>query len=313
MPGFSVAQTASYNDLVLLRGIDMVIYNAWDQRPKVGRKIFNVRESSQYREHTKTHGGLGLMQTKLEGTSFNYDVPPEGHLGTFTHVDYGLGSRVTRNMMRDELYGVMEDLGLELANSAAATEETLLASHFNNGFNSSYTGPDGLCLFNASHLREDGTTMSNVPSSLADLSKTSLEQGIIDFRTFVDGGGKKLAIPPGILLIPPNSQFTAARLLNSTMNPTVNYGGSGDSESAVNPLESLGLTIQVWDYLTDTDAWYLLARDKAHKLVMYDREEFNTDYIYDFDTRDYKISGLFSQSSGWGDIRGVYGSDGSAG
>ena len=311
MPAISV--TGNFSNLTTLRGIDMVIHHAYDQREKIGRGLFNVRESTQYQENTQTVGGVGLLQTKLEGESINYSSMVEGHKGTFTHIDYALGMRATREMMRDELYGVMEDMAIELAYSANATEETILANHFNNGFSSSYTGPDGIELFASNHVREDGGTFRNEPSSQADLSKTSLETGLIDFRkVFVDGAGKKLAIRPKYLLVPPDVQFTASRLLDSSNNPTVAYNGSGDSESAINPINGLGLQMVVWDYLTDTNAWFLIAEKANHKLIAYTREEFNTDYIYDFDTKDYKISGQFAQSSGWGDARGIYGSSGSS-
>ena len=311
MPAISV--TGNFTNLTTLRGIDMVIHHAYDQREKIGRGLFNVRESTQYQENTQTVGGVGLLQTKLEGESINYSSMTEGHKGTFTHIDYALGMRATREMMRDELYGVMEDMAIELAYSANATEETILANHFNNGFSSDYTGPDGIELFASNHVREDGGTFRNEPSSQADLSKTSLEAGLVDFRkVFVDGAGKRLAIRPKYLLVPPDTQFTASRLLDSSNNPTVAYNGSGDSESAVNPINGLGLQMVVWDYLTDTNAWFLLAEKANHKLIAYTREEFNTDYIYDFDTKDYKISGQFAQSSGWGDVRGIYGSSGSS-
>ena len=312
MPAISV--TGNFTNLTTLRGLDMVIDHADDQRDNIGRGLFNVRESTQYQENTQTVGGVGLLQTKLEGESINYSSMVEGHKGTFTHIDYALGMRATREMMRDELYGGMEDMAVELAYSANATEETILANTFNNGFSSSYTGPDGIELFSSVHVREDGGTFKNEPSSQADLSKSTLETGLTDFRkNFTDGAGKKLAIRPKYLLVSPDNQFTAARLLDSTGNPTVNYAGSGDSESAVNPINGLGLQLVVWDYLTDTDAYYILAEKENHKLLCYTREEFNTDYIYDFDTKDYKISGQFAQSSGWADARGLYASDGSAG
>jgi hypothetical protein len=162
-------------------------------------------------------------------------------------------------------------------------------------------------------VREDAVTYSNVASTLSDLSKSSLETGLIAFRNFRDGAGKRLGIKPATLLIPPAYQFTATRLLDSTSNPVVNNTASDDGPNAVNPIQGLGLKLVVWDYLTDTDAWFLLAKKGQHKLVMYEREAFDTDYIYDFDTGDYKIKGYYRQSSGWGDPRGVYGSDGSAG
>lgn len=306
--------TDNFTNLTTLRGIDAVILHEWDQRESQGRGIFNVKDSTQLREDTQTVGGIGLMETKQEGEPINYVSFNEGFRETFTHVDYALGMRATQEMMRDELYGVMEDQGKELAFSAHATEETLLANHFNNGFDNTYTGPDGLELFSDAHVRENGDTYRNELSSASDLSKTSLEQALIDFRNFRDGGGKRLQIRPKNLIVPPDLQFTAARLLDSTSNPTVNYGGdaSGDSDSAVNPINGLGLQLVVWDYLTDTNAWFLSADKSQHKLLLYTRVEFDTDYIYDFDTGDYKIKGQFAQSSGWADPRGVFGSPGAS-
>jgi hypothetical protein len=67
----------------------------------------------------------------------------------------------------------------------------------------------------------------------------------------------------------------------------------------------------VWDYLTDTDAWFLLADKSDHKLVIYDREPFTTSHIFDFDTGDIKFKGKERFSSGWGDPRALFGSPGS--
>ena len=79
--------------------------------------------------------------------------------------------------------------------------------------------------------------------------------------------------------------------------------------NAVNPLEGL-VTACVWNYLTDADAWFLQAEKEDHGLVLYIREEFWTDYEFDWDSKDYKFSGMFAQSSGWIDPRGFYGTQG---
>jgi len=305
--------TANFPNLTTLRGIEMVIQHDWDRREAVGRKIFNVRNSTQYQEDTQTVGSTPAFYVKPEGEPVSYTTIPEGFRETFTHINYALGLRLTEEMMDDELYGVMEDMGKDLAFSAHATEEQLLASHIVNGWASSgYTGYDGQTLFSSAHVREDGSTYANEPSSLADLSKTTLEAGLIAFRNFRDGAGKRLAIRPEYLIVPPDQQFTAARLVQSTQNPTVDYSGSGDSESAINPIADTGIKVVVWDYITDSDCWVLAAKKDKHKLMLYERKPFGTDSIYDFDTGDYKIKGSFRQSSGWADARGIYGSDGSA-
>lgn len=298
----ATAQTTNYTNLVTLRGIHTVILNAWEDRNPVGRSFFNVYDSTQFREHSQTVGGIGLMETKSEGEPINYVAMVEGHNQTFTHVDYALGMRATREMMRDELYGIMDEMGVELASSAHATEETLLANHLNNGFSNSFTGPDGVELFSSLHVRENGDTYANELSTTADLSTSSLEQALIDFRDFRDGGGKRLQIKPKCLLVSPDNQWHASRILGSTHRPE-------DDTNAVQPVNGI-LDLEVWDYLTDTDAWFLLADKSDHKLVLYDRESFTSEHIYDFDTKDYKISGLFAQSSGWQDPRGIFGVEG---
>jgi hypothetical protein len=177
-----------------------------------------------------------------------------------------------------------------------------LANHLNNGFDSDFTGPDGIELFSSVHVREDGNTFRNELTSTADLSTTSLEQALIDFRDQRDGGGKRLQIKPKTLLVSPDNQWHASRILGSSHTPE-------NDTNAVQPIKGI-LDLEVWDYLTDTDAWFILADKSDHKLVLYDREAFTSEHIYDFDTKDYKISGLFAQSSGWQDPRGIFGVQG---
>ena len=301
----AIAVTTNFPNDTTLRGIHMIIYQAWTQREPQGRKFFRVYQSSQHREHSLTFGGLGLMTVKAEGEPITYQAPNEGFLGTFTHSVYAQGIRVTQEQWGDDLYGIMEDSPAELGRMAYATEETVLANHFNNGFDATTaTGPDGLELFSTVHVREDGTTYRNELSSAADLSTTSLEQALIDYRNFRDGGGKRLQIKPGTLLVPPDIQFKAARILNSTHRPE-------DDTNAVQPVNDLGIKQEVWDYLTDTDAWFIgpANKDEGH-MLLYEREPFSTDHIFDFDTGDIKIKGQYRQVSSWGDPRGWFGSPG---
>jgi phage major head subunit gpT-like protein len=302
----SVARTANFPNATTTRGIHMVVYQAYTQREPVGRKFARVFQSSQYREHTLTFGGLGLMDTKTEGSSVNYEAPVEGFLQTYTHVWYAKGIRITQEWWSDDLYGVMQDSPAELGRMAYATEETILGNIFNNGFDgTSYAdGPDGLELFSTVHIREDGSTYRNELSTASDLSPTSLEQALIDYRNFRDGGGKRIQVQPGCLLVAPDNQWNASRILNSALRPT-------DDTNAVNPLNDVGLRLDVWDYLTDADAWFVGPKNKNEGWIMlYEREPFTSDHIFDFDTGDIKLKGGFRQSSSWGDPRGWFGSPG---
>tara|TARA_Y100001951_G_C11264211_1_gene254447 strand:+ start:306 stop:1214 length:909 start_codon:yes stop_codon:yes gene_type:complete len=295
----SIAQTSAWPNATTLRGINTIIFHKWNEREATGRMLFNVEESTQYREHSLTAGGINLMQQVAEGEQITYLSNNEGFLQTFTHLDYANGFRVTRRMYRDELYGLMEQNAIELSLSGDATEETLLAQHFDRAENSSYTGADGVELSSAAHVREDGTTYSNELTSAADLSQTSLEQALIDFSDQRTGGSRRLKIQPKYLVVPKEEGFNADRLLRSTRMPE-------DNTNAVNPLATMGLTPVVWHYLTDTDRTFLLSDKQHHSLTLYTREELWTDYEYDFDTSDYKVKAAFAQSSGWGDPKGFF-------
>jgi hypothetical protein len=299
----SIAMTANFVNDTTLRGIHMICYQSWAEREPVGRNIYSVYNSDQFREHILTFGGIGVFDEKAEAQAINYTAPAEGFLSTFTHTEFAKGIRISNIEAADDLYGVMEDSPAELGKAAYATEETTLSNHFNNGFDSDFTSVDGKELFATDHVREDGGSYANELTTSADLSSSALEQALIDFRNFRTGGGRRLQIQPETLLVPPDQQFNAARILDSTHEPETD-------RNAVQPINDLGLSLQVWDYLTDTDAWFLLAGKSNHKLVLYERESFTTSDVFDFDTGDLKFKGTFRQSSGWGDPRGVFGSPG---
>jgi len=287
-----------------LREFDEYIFAQFMERQMVSESVFNMRESSQYQEDVVSAGGGGILPQKLEGQALEYDEFNEGFRKTFTHLDYGGANRITRNLLRDDLSGTMDEIAEEKARQARATQETIRANHFNNGFDSNYTGPDGIELFATNHVREDGSTYSTELSSPGDLSMTTLEQAEIDFSDIRDGGGKRVAVQPRWLLIPKELRFDAHRLLKSVNDPE-------NDTNAVNPQTEVGLSPMVWHYLTDTDAWFLLADKSDHRMIVYTREDLWTDYAWDFPTKDYLFSLMFAESSGWADPRGVFGSPGS--
>ena len=291
--------TANWPQHTTLRGIEDVIFQKWNERSAIGRTIFNVDESSQYREHSLTVGGVNLMQQVSEGESLTYLSNNEGFLETYTHLDYANGFRISRRMYRDEMYNTMDKLAIELSLSADATEENILANHLNNAQSSDYLGADGVELCSAAHVREDGTSsLSNELSSAADLSQTSAEQAFIDMSDQRSGGGRRLAIVPKYLVVAPEEGFNADRIFSSRQM-------SEDNTNAINPIQGK-VEVLVWHYLTDADQCTLLADKSQHSLQLYTREEFWTDYETDFDTADIKVKGAFAQSSGWGDWKGTF-------
>ena len=286
-----------------LRGFDEYLFYQFMERPEKSETLLNIKDSSQYQEDIVTAGGGGIMPQKLEGQALEYDELNEGFRKTFTHLDYGLAKRVTRNLLRDDMSGTMDEIAEESARQARATRETLRSNHLNRAFSSSYTGPDGKELCATNHIRENGTVYSNELTNAADLSMTSLEQAEIDFSDIRDGGGKRVQVEPRYLVVSKENRFIAHRLLKSQYDPE-------NDSNAVNPQADVGLEPCVWNYLTDTDAWFLFADKSEHRLCVYEREAPWSDYDFDFNTKDYRFSLMFAESSGWADPRGIFGSPG---
>jgi phage major head subunit gpT-like protein len=206
-------------------------------------------------------------------------------------------------MIDDDEYGIVTKFASSLPMSAQDTRETLGADLFNQGFvNTTYSGGDGLALFSAVHPLVAGT-YQNTLSSAADLSITSLRQACQDFQGTVDDRGLIVNIMPKTLLVPKEEQWNAHELLKSPDRPDT-------AARAINAFQMKSLDYVVWNYLTDPDAWFLLADNSRHDLHWYDREAFNAIHYEDYSARAVVTQGYMRFSYGFNDWRGVYGSPG---
>lgn len=72
------------------------------------------------------------------------------------------------------------------------------------------------------------TTIGNAPASNVALSQPALEQADIALQAIRDPLGNRIAVEPGLLLVDPTNKFNAAKLLNSSLQPSV-PGASGET------------------------------------------------------------------------------------
>ena len=71
----------------------------------------------------------------------------------------------------------------------AYTKQVKAASILNNGFDSDFTGGDGVELFSTAHPLVSGGTNQNEPTTAADLNETSLENAVITIGGWTDERG----------------------------------------------------------------------------------------------------------------------------
>ena len=283
---------------------------AYPQRPVEYTAYVNIRETKK-RTLTdfKMAGDFSALRLKGEGEAIQYDDPLWGPEKSYTPVRFGLGYKITQEMIDHELYGQVEKFEKGLIKSAIDLQETKAALLLNNGFATtaddgfSATGFDSLALFSTAHTRLDGgTNLRNRPSTDADLGITSLQAAIIDFHTQnLDERGRPQLIRPKLLIINPADIFTAREILQSQFKP-------GTANNEVNAIREEGLSFMVSHYLTDADAWYLIGDQHDLNFIWDVRPRGGMEE--DFDTEVIKrkvVEGFFV---GHGEWRGTWGTSG---
>jgi len=273
-------------------------------------QIFSVETSDRAFEEEVMLTGFNEAPTKNEGAGVQYDTALESFTARYTHETIALAFALTEEAIEDNLYdSLSKRYTRALARSIQYTKQVKAASVLNNAFNTggSYNGGDGVSLCNSAHPTALGPNFSNTPAVAADLNETSLEQGIIDVAGYTDERGLKVAVSVVKMIIPSQLQFTAERLMKSTLR-------TATADNDINAIRSMGMVPQGYSvnhFLTDPDAWFLMT-DAPNGLKMFQRSPLKTAFEGDFDTGNVRYKARERYSFGWSDPRGIYGSTGAA-
>ena len=291
----------------LIPGVKTWFGLKYKEYPIEYKDIFEIGKSTRAFEEEAGVTGFGLAAVKTEGAGIAYDSQEQGFVNRYTHITYGLGFIITREMYED---GIAVTISLRRANALAfsirQTKEIIGANVLNRAFTAAYTmgaNSDGKELCATDHPNKSGGTWSNELTVAADLSEAALEQACIDISNFTTDRGLTIAIMPQQLIIPADLEFDAFRILESI----------GQSNSANNDINALRASkkfpkgIAVNHYLTDTNNWFIRTNCPDGLKYMERRADaFGSEN--DFDTENAKFKATFRGSFGWSDPRGIFGS-----
>ncbi len=270
-------------------------------------QIYDVESSDRAFEEEVMLSGFGEAPVKTEGAGLAYDTAQEVYTARYTHETIALAFSLTEEAVEDNLYDrLARRYTMALARSMATTKQIKAASVLNGAFTTS-TGGDGVPLCADNHPIIGGPDQKNELATPADLSETSLEQAIIDIQSFVDERNLKIAIQGLKLIIPKELQFTADRIMKSTLRV-------GTADNDINAIKNMGMIPQgytVNHYLTDPDAWFVKT-DAPNGMKMFDRVSMKTAFEGDFDTGNVRYKARERYSFGFSDWRGIFGSPGAA-
>lgn len=290
---------------LLLPGLREVT-GKYEQIERQWDKIFDTMKSEMAIERTVEARYLGYAQLKNEGAQTTFDNSSgQRFIYNQEHVEIGLGYSITRKAIDDNLYKTQfmpSNLGLN--ESFAQTKEIYAANVFNTGnvYNPAVAG-DGQALFSPLHP-VDGSVYSNAPSVPVDLNEATLLTAMIGIRrNFVDQAGLKFMARGRKLVVPPELEPIAIRLLQTELRP-----GTGDND--VNAIRSTAGGLKegyiVNDFLTSPYAWFLLTNVKG--LNYMERVPYEVDLQVEFTTDNLLVKGYERFSFSYSNPRAAYGS-----
>jgi hypothetical protein len=279
----------------------------YDQRADEWSRVFREQEGipRNYHEEPVLYG-FGAAPQMADGTPVTYQQGGVLFLQRYVYQVYGLAFALTKVLVEDgDHIRIGQVYARHLAQSLIETKETLSANVLNNAFTAGqYAGGDGVALNSASHPIVNGT-FSNLLSTSANLSQTSLEQMLIQIRQAVDNNGKRIRLVPRQLVVAPGNVFQAEVLLKSVLR-------AGNANNDINPIKSIGLLDEgaaVISRLTSSTAfWVQTDAPEGMKLLMRRKLEKTMEGDFETDSMRYKATERYDV--GFTDPRAMFGTPG---
>lgn len=278
----------------------------YDQRADEWKQVFEEFTGipRNYHEEPVLYG-FGAAPELPDGMPVTYQSGGVLFINRYVYKVYGLAFALTKVLVEDgDHIRIGQTYAKHLAQSLVETKETLCANILNRAFNGTYVGGDGVALNANNHPIVNGT-FSNVLSTAANLSQTSLEQILVQVRNAVDNNGKRIRLTPKKLVVGPSNVFQAEVLLKSVLR-----AGTGNND--INPVKSMGLLDggqANLSRITSTTAWWVQT-DASDGLKLAKRRGLEKSMEGDFETDSMRYKATERYAVGWTDPRTVYGTAG---
>ena len=290
----------------LLPGLNALFGLEYARYGEEHKEIYETESSERSFEEETKLSGFSAAPVKPEGSAIAYDNAQEAWTARYTHETIAMGFSITEEAIEDNLYDSLSSRYTKaLARAMAYTKQVKAAAVLNNGWASTVTYGDGQPLFSTAHPLVSGGTNSNTPATQADLNETSLENAVIQIAAWTDERDLLIAARPRKLIVPPNLQFVATRLLETELR----VGTNNNDINAIKNNGSIPEGYTINHFLTDTNGWFLTT-DVPNGLKHFVRTPMQTGMDGDFDTGNVRYKARERYSFGVSDPLGIFGSQG---
>jgi phage major head subunit gpT-like protein len=287
----------------LLRPGLNAVFGDYANYPSQWSEIFETYDSKMAVEYDVEIRMTGLAQLRPEGSPTAVDTMGERVVSQYIHRYVALQLQITRQAIKDNLYQTEFPLMVKaLKKSMHQTKEILGAAILNNGFNAAFPLGDGQPLYSLNHPIDAGV-VANRPAAIVDLNEASLESAIISIQQFKDQAGLLVMTQPQKLVVPPQNQFAAQRILGSQFRVNT----ANNDINAMYSMQSIPQGFKVNQYLTSPAAWYVVT-DAPEGFKHFVREKVETDMYTDFSTQNLMCLAVERYSFGVSNFRCSYAS-----
>jgi len=231
------------------------------------KEIYETETSERSFEEETKLSGFSAAPVKNEGQAIAYDNAQEAFTARYNHETIALGFSLTEEAIEDNLYDSLSARYTKaLARAMAYTKQVKAAAVLNNGFTNS-----------AAYYGGDWT----------------------DERDLL------IAAKPKKLIVPPQLQFVATRLLETELRV-------GTTDNDINAIKNNGSVSEgytVNNFLTDPNGWFLTT-DVPNGMKHFVRTPLSNSMDGDFDTGNVRYKSRERYSFGWSDPLGMWGAQG---
>jgi len=178
---------------------------------------------------------------------------------------------ISRTFMADQQLSAVSKAVRQQALTWGASRDRNAFAVYANGFTTQLT-IDGVALFSASHVNENGDTVSNLQTGL--LSDTNLNTQVNSLRTQLSQTGVILGYEPKFLLTPSILHSTGMQIAKSVLR-----AGTGNNDLNYFSEMYPGMKVVYSPFLDATSTTAYFMGSSTHGVSRFEREAFFTDLI----------------------------------
>lgn len=286
----------------------MIFFNSLTSVPMTYKQLFkseNMRLSYESYPHL---GGFGLWEENTEGSTINEDTMVEGPTAYMYPKRYDKGYRISREMMKDDYYGVFvkgkgvngsaHGMGEQLNKTIELSAMSVLEDGFSN------VGYDGKALFANDHPIP-GKTVTSDNLVTGAMSPETIKEAITLLRRQLKDDGTKAVMTPTVLWYADENEWLAAEIMKATRGEAY----TGDNTPNVIPRMRLLCLPYLGENNGSRSLWGVA--DKASVNIRLDWREMPDFSVTQLEkTVDLWAQGYARWAIGYTDWRGIVGSQG---